>query len=128
MELKPGDLIPLVWQLHDGATNKFCRAAVRDKDNAAISGSPFTLAHVANGLYTSNAAIMPNSEKVSVQFLTYDDAGFTTPSTTHSIVSVEIALDKDLLAGEVKGVVQSDEVVSGITEDDAPLVGVVEEC
>lgn len=131
LNLKIGQIIPLAWQLHDGATNKFPQAVIRDKDDVPISGSPFDLTHQSNGLYTlpGNAALMPNSEKVTVQFLTYNESGHTTLSDDHSIVTLEIALDtsSESDAGEISAVVESTPIVNGIVSGDS-IKGIIDEC
>lgn len=79
-----GDQIPLQLQLFDGATGKFPRAVVKDASGAAISGSPFDLAHVANGHYSNLSAVMPSTPFVTIQYLVYSDAGHTTLDTGYS--------------------------------------------
>ena len=128
MNLKPGDKIPLVLQLFDNAVGKFVRAVVRDSSDAEISGSPFALAHEASGLYTNAAAIMPNTPFISVQYLVYDDAGFTTLSSDHSAVGVEIPIDREIIGGEVTAIVDATPVVTGIVEASPVVTGVVCEC
>lgn len=132
MNIKVGDKIPLVLQLFDNATTKFVRAVIRDATDAPISGSPFTLAHEANGLYTNNAAVMPDTPFVSVQYLVYDDAGFTTLSEDHSSVGVEIPrLEcgvEILNGGEVTGVVQSEPQIIGVVEASSDVTATVCEC
>lgn len=127
MNLKPGDKIPLVLQLFDNAVNKFVRAVVRDSSDTQIAGSPFALAHEANGLYTNSTAEMPNSAFVSVQYLVYDDAGFTTLSSTHSSAAVEIPIDYEIKGGEVSATVE-DETATGVVESSPVVTGVVCEC
>ena len=128
MNLKPNDIIPLVLQLFDNATNKFVRAVVRDNSDAEISGSPFTLVHEANGLYTNSTALMPNKPFVSVQYLVYDDAGFTTFSSTHSSTSIEIPLEYSSSSCAVEGVVEDSTVLSGVVESAEVLTATVCEC
>lgn len=112
MNLKPNDVIPLVLQLFDNDATKYVRANVRDASDTVISGSPFTLAHEANGLYTNASAVMPNTPFVSVQYLVYDDAGFTTLSTIHASAAVEIPINRDVVAGEVSATIEDSEEVS----------------
>lgn len=127
MNLKPGDKIPLVLQLFDNAVNKFVRAVVRDASDTQIAGSPFALAHEANGLYTNSTAEMPNTPFISVQYLVYDDAGFTTLSSTHSSVAVEIPIDYEISGGVVSATVE-DETATGVVESSPVVTGVVCEC
>lgn len=128
MNLKPNDIIPLVLQLFDNATNKFVRAVVRDNSGVQISGSPFTLAHQANGLYINGSALMPNKPFISVQYLVYDDAGFTTLSSTHSSTSIEIPLEYSSNSCAVEGVVEDSTILSGVVESAEVLTATVCEC
>lgn len=75
-------IVPLVVQLASYATNKFARAVVRDDTGATIATVNLTAG--ANGLYYNVSTVqMPNSSSfVSIQYLIYDDAGFTTLSTS----------------------------------------------
>lgn len=83
--IRVGDQIPLQLQLFDGATGKFPQAVVKDATGTAISGSPFDLAHVANGHYSNLTAVMPSTAFVTIQYLVYSDAGHTTLDTGYSI-------------------------------------------
>lgn len=96
--IRVGDQIPIQVQLFDGATGKFPRAVVRDAAGATISGSPFSLTHVATGQYSNAAAVMPSTAFVTVQIAVYNDAGFTTLSSDHEITLDEFDLDESSLA------------------------------
>lgn len=128
-----GDSIVLSLQLFDGATNKYPRARVFDADGSEISGSPVALTHVAGGLYRNAALTMPDSAQVEAQYKVYDDAGFTTPSTTHSdaldvIYKTDVAPDSLVISDDdLVGVVSSEDSLSGsVSTDD--LTGKVEDC
>ena len=80
-----GASLPLALQLHDGATGKFVRAHVRNQAGTAVTGSPFALTHVAQGLYTNSAyTVLISETKLTITYITYDDAGFTTESVFHT--------------------------------------------
>jgi len=131
VNLKPGDTIPLKFQLTDQAVNKFPRAVVRDANDAPISGSPFTLAHVANGLYTNALAVAPDTKNLSVQYLVYSDAGHTTLDTGYEAVTIEIPVAKEApsASSEITGVVD-ESAITGVVEDngDGVISGIVCDC
>lgn len=72
-----GAQILLRAQLAKADTGRFVKVSVRDSTNAAIAGSPVTLTHVADGLYTDSSLVMP-SGNVYAQYEVYTDAGLTT--------------------------------------------------
>lgn len=75
--LEVGAEIPLQMQLSPELTDKYIRVTVKNAAGDAISGSPVTLTHETNGLYTSAALTMPNSAFVRAQYEVFDDVGFT---------------------------------------------------
>lgn len=77
MNLPVGSTIPIAIQLIDNATDKYIRAHVRDNDDNEISGSPVNLTHISNGLYTNYDLIFPEVPFVTVQYIVYDDSGYT---------------------------------------------------
>lgn len=128
-----GDALILSLQLFDGATNKYPRARVYDASGAEIAGSPVALSHVAGGLYRNGSLVMPDSAQVEAQYKVYDDAGFTTPSATHSdaldvILKTDVAPDSLVISDDdLVGVVSSEDSLSGsVSTDD--LIGKVEDC
>lgn len=80
--MQVGAAIPVRCQLGDYRTDKYVRAYLRDGDGIALSGSPLALTHVALGLYQNNSLVFPDTASVHIQFVVYDDAGFTTVSST----------------------------------------------
>ena len=78
--LKEFESIPLAILLEDRDTSKFVRATVRNATGAQISGSPFNVPHLSNGLYFSIAVGMPNTKNIIVEYDIFDDAGFTIES------------------------------------------------
>ncbi len=94
--MEPGSKLPLELQVADGNAGLFPSAVVRKSDGSTISGSPFILNHVANGLYKpSTLPVMPDDDYVSVQYLIYSDAGRTTLSTEYGLAHETIARDTD---------------------------------
>lgn len=86
-------------QLPDQNTAQFCRARVRDSANSNVSGSPFTLSQVANGLYTSNSWTPTVEGIYSIVYEVYSDAGFTSISSVYGWLEDNIAvrsIDQDL--------------------------------
>lgn len=80
-----GETLPLSYQLHDGATNRFCIAILKDENGDSLAGSPFDLYHIGNGKYTSDAALMPSGVKyLECTYEAYDDAGLTILSSIHT--------------------------------------------
>lgn len=82
------DLALLLQSFGDVLGTLYPQAHVYGNDNSEISGSPFTLDHVANNLYSLNNAFqVADSGTYKVVYLVYTDAGHTTRSTTHGEVS-----------------------------------------
>lgn len=120
MKLKAGETVPLVLQLLDGETTKYVRATVKTQAGVAVSGSPFSMAHEATGLYKSITLDMPTSvEFIQVQYRVYDDSGLTTVSTyadTTEIfyldtnVNVQFpSLEATLSGSKLEAVIEKDE-------------------
>lgn len=118
MDLKLGEMVPLKAQLAGGETNKFPQAVIRDASDTPIAGSPFTLTHVAGGLYTNNGVTMPNTAVISVQYKVFNDAGHTTQDEDYGVVSENYMLNTEVIAGELQAIV----------EDSTELRAVVDEC
>jgi hypothetical protein len=82
--MQAGQNIPLYLQLFDYNTSKYVKALVRNQSNTQLTNSPAILTHIANGLYGNNGSIVfPNTATMlSVQYLVYDDSGYTMLSTS----------------------------------------------
>jgi len=78
-----GDPIDLNLQLHDGATDKFPQVTLRDEDGVELVGSPVDLVHVGQGLYQSDAILMPDTREVTGVFITFNNAIHTILSIIH---------------------------------------------
>lgn len=102
-----GEKIPLTLQLFDGATDKYARAIIRNSAGVALDESPVDLNHVGDGLYVDTAITitMPASIFITITYITYDDAEYTTPSSIHDRTLDLIHLFHDThksLKGEIK--------------------------
>lgn len=119
--MKIGNKIPLMLQLFNNESAKFVRAFVRNDANVAISGSPFTLTHLSLGLYSNLSALFPATTFVTVQYVIYDDAGFTTLSEGYEITQETFTIDPD---------VNSDRSLNAIEGnlDSGELGGFMENC
>lgn len=125
-----GKPIPLTLQEQSGDGTKFVKAVLKDPTGTPIAGSPFTLAHEANGLYKNFAVLMPDFDFVYAQFLVYDDAGFTILNTDIGITeevfdrsfdleaAIAVTAAVAVLAGGAKGFVKNESVVQKIGSDE----------
>ena len=78
------DLILLLQSYGETLGTLYPQAHVYDNNDSEITGSPFTLSHVANNLYTlSNAFQVGDSGTYKVVYLVYTDAAHTTRSASH---------------------------------------------
>lgn len=85
--LKLQDQIILIYQLHDGAIDKYVRAYVTNEKGVSITGSPFELTHSGNGKYVFEdpSLVYPTGAvQIHVVYKVFDDASFLTPSCKHS--------------------------------------------
>lgn len=82
--IRINEKIPLKLQLFDGAIDKYPLAYVYDDSMNEITGSPFSLNHIFHGLYASNAASMPDTSYVIVQYRVYDDILHQSKSLYHA--------------------------------------------
>lgn len=80
-----GEVVPLSLQLFDGLASKYVRAYVVDELGAVQPGSPFSLPHVGNGKYSSNALLMPlGVDYLEVTYKVFQDALFTVEDTGYT--------------------------------------------
>lgn len=91
-----GAKIELAAQAYDNDTGLFVRGRVFDATDTELTGSPVTLAHVSNGLYTNHTLVMPNSERVHAVYEAFLDAGFTMPSPEHCHNTESFEIDKSV--------------------------------
>jgi len=80
--LQIGDKVPAQIQLFDGATNKYVRAWVRDANNVLVGGAPINLTHISNGLYSNLSLSVPPTYFLTIQYIVYEDSGYTTIDPT----------------------------------------------
>lgn len=79
-----GDPLLLRLQTGDGATNKFPRAHVYSSVHTEVSGSPFSLTHIGNGLYASEAYTPVSEDHFDASYTVYTDSGHTTIDTSYN--------------------------------------------
>ncbi len=91
--MQVGGAIPLSIQLFDCDTNQFVRAWVRKPDGSIVGTDPVDLTQVALGLYQDFSLDFPNVPFVTVQYIVYEDAGYTVISTTEGSTSDTIFRD-----------------------------------
>lgn len=119
---RSGTPIPLKLQFNDGSSSKFVHAVVTDPTQAPLAGSPFVLTHTSNGLFANYSVLMPAVDFVSVQYLVYDDSGYTTLNTSIGIVeetlersfnlesAIALQASINALMGGVVGKVREDKI------------------
>ena len=101
------NVLPLSVQLYDGDTSKFPRAEVLDPTFATVTGSPFSLTHTANGLYSNNSFTATSNGVYLATYIIYNDSSFTTESNAHSRVeeafnvSGAVTVDNSAIAAAV---------------------------
>ena len=79
-----GSQLPLNLQLFDGDPSKYPLAYLYNAaTNVAVPGSPFPLAHFANGLYLNDVPGLPDGRYFAT-YIVFSDSGHTTESTTHT--------------------------------------------
>lgn len=79
-----GSTLKLRVQLPDGNTGKFPLAHVVDQNNVPVTGSPFSLTHVANGLYANSSyTVLLANQKLFATYISYDDAPHAIESTLY---------------------------------------------
>lgn len=118
MKIKYGYNIPASLQLFNGNQTKYVRAFLRDASNTLFS--TLSLTHVASGLYENHSVQMPNTAFVTVQYIVYDDAGFTTPSTTYSLAIDLFTLDTEAgnSTNTIIGVLSNPEIIGIVPNND----------
>lgn len=89
--LSVGDVIPLQFQLFDYLTSKYVQVFLTDENNVAIDTVQLTAGQL--GLYTDNSQTMPDTKFVVAQYVVYDDASYTTVSTSEGGGSDVFILD-----------------------------------
>lgn len=77
-------------QLAGSETDQFIRARVWDSTFTEVAGSPFTLTHLANGLYRNNSIQATVIGNYTVQYTVYRDAGFTQLNSKYGRVEEDI--------------------------------------
>jgi len=78
--LKVGEKIPLFLLTENRVTDRVVRARIRNALGAEITGSPFTVPHLADGEYFDDSVLMPNTPSIIISYDVFDGPGFTNPS------------------------------------------------
>ena len=123
-----GSAALLVAQLSEGETNLYPRAVVRDQAGAQVSGSPFDLAHIANGLYSSSAFTPGTQGRFTATFSVYTDSGHTTLSDyplISDVIDVEDEAESD--TAPIEGKIDGDGFINGQLDGDIFITGVVDD-
>lgn len=128
--LTEGSPIRCRLQLSDGSTDKFPQAILRDATGAALSGSPVSLTHTGNGLYSDSSINMPSTPQVDATYIVYTDAGHTTESTSlgraMDTFLLQTATKSDALIGTIQDST-STPLTATIDDTNETLKGVVED-
>jgi hypothetical protein len=97
MSIKVGDNIPISLQLVDGNVSRYPIAKIYNSSFTLLN--TVNLNSVGNGLYSpSTPEVMPNSQFVTVQYITYTDSGHTTLDPINGLVSEIIEADSGYIA------------------------------
>lgn len=115
--MRVGDPIPMTFQTFDGSVDQFVRAFLRDINDAVIPGSPVDLVPGSLGIYEADSVIFPQTNFATVQYVVYEDSGYTVISPDQSA-----SLDQFLLNGPVPdlpAVAFSATAMIGILDSDA---------
>lgn len=81
MNIKVGDVVPIVLKLDDGSITRFPQASIND----GLTNPTLDLAHHINGMYEpATPYVMPDATYVLVSYVIYADAGHTAEITTYS--------------------------------------------
>lgn len=86
--IQSGSALRLQTNLPDGLTTKFPVAHVYTSAGTEVVGSPFTLTHLALGLYR-NLTFSPSDGAYTALYIVYNEVGHTTESNKHGRSSVE---------------------------------------
>ena len=118
------DPIPLSLQLSEGETNRYARAKVFAPDGSEISGSPFNLTHVSNGLYQTEQARMPDELFVVALYQVFTDSGYTTPDTNYAFLTE--TFEKTVLATAPAAEIVTD-ITGAVSEENEILGGTIDD-
>lgn len=76
--MQVGDKVPLSLQIADYAQAKFVRVNIVDDSGSDVAASPIDLTDLGDGLYEDFSYTFPDSAWIRIQYLVFDDAGYTT--------------------------------------------------
>jgi len=104
IRIKSGDPLQLGYLFEDGNASLYVRAHVYNSSDVEVSGSPFNLAHIANGYFT-NTAYSPSDGYYKAVYIPYEDAGYTIQASysqeedVYSVLSTDV--DEEAIAQAV---------------------------
>jgi len=82
IRLEINDIVPIVLQIEDGATDQYPQAVIYDDNDNLLT--TLNLSHKNNGLYApSSQYTMPDEDYISVTYIVYSDSGHTTESAVY---------------------------------------------
>jgi hypothetical protein len=126
---KLGDPIRLNLELWDGATNYFIQAHLYDATDTELVGSPVHLTSIANGLYTNDQLMMPNTPEVKVVYQVFTDSGYSLISPVHSdaidIFELETPSSSPSIYSDLVGIVGGQMNLTGSLESQVNLSGIL---
>jgi hypothetical protein len=82
-----GDPLLLRVQTGDAATSKYPLAYVYDSSHSAVVGSPFTLTHIANGLYGNESYTPASADHYDAVYKVFIDAGHLYLDPLYNVVT-----------------------------------------
>lgn len=109
-EIKVGDIIPLIIQLHDGYAGADVRARVYN--SLGLNVANLKLVHYENGLYMNKSFEMPNDEFVTVQYQVQDSLDYAMGSETFYSIQ-KPSPEPTIIVGEVVEKMKNESIIIG---------------
>lgn len=88
--IRKGDQFIFKAQLPDMRTDAFVLAVIYDATMTETAFSALDLTHIANGLYANTTEVANVIGNYTVQYIVYDDAGFTQLAKKYAAVEEDI--------------------------------------
>jgi len=130
MIMKQNKPLFLHLQLEDGNPNMYPVAYLYNQDNQLISPNPYSLSHLAHGLYIAPSSyIVQNEERIVAIYLVYEDAAHTMLSQFYSYeIDVFEKETIDIEISDPTSALMSQFELIGVIDGDTELVGIITEC
>lgn len=91
IEVAVGDTLPLNLVLDDGNEYKYPVAHVYGENNIELTGSPYSLTHISQGLYRSNPVLTQAAwKRLYAVYEVFDDAAHTIPSYEYELRAEDV--------------------------------------